>query len=77
MILVGGLGFLGWAVLLLLILIPTLTPIDTDESDKTKPAKHVIGLEHGLGAVKDDKSPQADLKSDPNPVFTLKLLILQ
>ena len=66
MILVGGLGFLGWVALLLLILIPTLTPIESDEQDKTKPPKPVVGLEHGLGAVQDEKDPAAELKNDPN-----------
>ncbi len=65
MIAVGAVGFFGWVALLILILIPTLFPIDNDEGDKTKPPKSVIGLEHGLGAVQDEKDPPAELKVDP------------
>ncbi len=65
MIAVGAVGFFGWVALLILILIPTLFPIDNDEGDKTKPPKPVIGLEHGLGAVQDDKDPPPELKVDP------------
>ncbi len=65
MIAVGALGFFGWVALLILILIPTLFPIDNDEGDKSKPPKPVIGLEHGLGAVQDEKDPPAELKVDP------------
>jgi predicted Zn finger-like uncharacterized protein len=73
MILVGGLGFFGWVALLIIILIPALTPIDNDESDKSKPAKPVIGLEHGLGALRDEKEPPADVKSDPNRKSMLEI----
>jgi hypothetical protein len=65
LIAVGGVCFFGWLGLLVLILIPALFPIDNDEGDKTKPPKPVIGLEHGLGAINDDKAPGGDLKSDP------------
>ena len=65
MIAVGAIGFFGWVALLILILIPTLFPIDNDEGDKTKPPKPVVGLEHGLGAVQDDKDPPAEQKVDP------------
>ena len=66
MILVGGLGFLGWALSLLLILIPTLTPIESDEPDRSKPPKPVIGLEHGLAAIQDEKDlPAEPPKNDP------------
>jgi predicted Zn finger-like uncharacterized protein len=65
MILVGALGFFGWLGLLILILIPTLTPVESDVPGKNDPPKAVIGLEHGLGAVNDDKDPGPDLVNDP------------
>ena len=66
LIVVGGLGFFGWVALLILILIPTLFPIDNDEGDKTKPAKPVVGLEHGLSVVNDAAEPSPEMKRDPN-----------
>jgi len=52
--------------LLVILLIPTLTPIDNDETDKSKQAKPIIGIEHGLGALTDEKDPGAELPSDSN-----------
>jgi hypothetical protein len=66
LIITGGLGFFGWIALLILILIPTLFPIDNDEGDKTKPPKAVIGLDHGLGAVNDSTDLPPEIKNDPN-----------
>ena len=65
MIAVGALGFFGYVASLILILIPTLFPIDSDEGDKNKPPKPVIGLEHGLGAVQDAKDLPVEMTSDP------------
>jgi hypothetical protein len=48
-----------------MILIPTLFPIDADDGDKSKPAKPVIGVEHGLAVVNDEKEPIAEPKNDP------------
>ena len=36
LIAVGGLGFFGWVACCILILIPTLFPIDNDDGDKTQ-----------------------------------------
>ncbi len=66
LILVGGLGFLGWVLLLVLILIPTLTPIESDDGDKSKPPKSVVGLEHGLAAIQDEKDPPPEMQNDPS-----------
>jgi hypothetical protein len=66
LIVVGSLGFFGWLGVLVMILIPTLFPIDADDGDKTKPPKPVIGLDHGLSAVNDEKDAVAEPKYDPN-----------
>jgi predicted Zn finger-like uncharacterized protein len=66
LIVVGALGFFGWMGVLVMILIPTLFPIDADDGDKSKPPKPVIGLDHGLSAVNDEKEPTTEPKSDPN-----------
>jgi hypothetical protein len=66
LIVVGALGFFGWLGVLVMILIPTLFPIDADDGDKSKPPKPVIGLDHGLSIVNDEKEPIAEPKSDPN-----------
>jgi predicted Zn finger-like uncharacterized protein len=62
LIIVGSLGFFGWLGILVMILIPTLFPIDADDG---KTAKPVIGLDHGLSAVNDEKEPTAEPVSDP------------
>jgi hypothetical protein len=62
----GGVSFFGWLALLVIILIPTLFPVDNDEGDKTKPPKPVVGVEHGLGAIGDTKAPPTEpTKADP------------
>jgi predicted Zn finger-like uncharacterized protein len=66
LIVVGALGFFGWMGVLVMILIPTLFPIDADDGDKAKPPKPVIGLDHGLSTVNDEKEPITEPKSDPN-----------
>ncbi len=67
MILVGGLGFFGWVLLLLLILIPTMTPVESDDGgDKSRPPKQVVGIEHGLATVQDEKDVPAEMKDDPS-----------
>ncbi len=63
LIVVGSLGFFGWLGVLVLILIPTLFPIDLDVGDKTT-AKPVIGLEHGLSTVMDEMDPTPEPKID-------------
>jgi hypothetical protein len=61
LIAMGGIGFFGWVALIIVHLIPVVFPVDTDsETDKTKPPKPVIGIEHGLAAVNDDKDPPID-----------------
>jgi|GEM_PF-6668405 predicted Zn finger-like uncharacterized protein len=66
LIVVGSLGFFGWLGVLVMILIPTLFPIDADDGDKSKPPKPVIEAEHGLSVVNDEKEPTAEPKNDPN-----------
>jgi predicted Zn finger-like uncharacterized protein len=67
LILVGALGFFGWLLLLILILIPVLFPIDSDDnSDKSKPPKAVVAVEHGLAAVNDEKDPPQEFTRDPS-----------
>ena len=67
LIMTGAIGFFGWLLLLILILIPVLFPIDSDDnSDKSKPAKAVVGVEHGLAAVNDEKDPTQELARDPS-----------
>lgn len=48
LIIVGGVGFIGWLALIVLHLIPLLFPIDVDEGDKTKPPKQVVAIEAAL-----------------------------
>jgi len=64
LIVVGALGFFGWLGVLVMILIPTLFPIDSDTGDKTAP-KPVVGLDRGLSAVAEEKEPIAEPKNDP------------
>ena len=60
LIAVSGLGFFGWVAFLLIILIPKVFPIDVEDGDKNKPAKAVIGLEHGLQNVNNSQDPTAE-----------------
>lgn len=77
LIAVGGIGFFGWVALIIVHLIPVVFPVDTDsETDKTKPAKPVIGFEQGLAAVNEekDRSPDFVNKKAGNVLATLFML---
>jgi hypothetical protein len=75
LILSGVIGFIGWLLLLALILIPILFPITDEEGSKDNP-KPVLQVDRGLGGVRDEKDPVAPknaVKDDEKerPMFSL------
>jgi hypothetical protein len=51
-LLISGLaGFIGWLALLVLLLIPALFPLDSDETDKNKP-RQALRIPRGLSTIK-------------------------
>jgi hypothetical protein len=57
MIAAGVLGFLGWLALLIIILVPYLFPVDTDEGSKDAP-KSVLQIQSGFGPIAQEGGGQ-------------------
>jgi hypothetical protein len=65
----GLVGFIGWLVLLILILIPALFPLEDDAGEKDKP-KEAFKVGKGLGLVGDQGDVVANaeqMKKDADP----------